>query len=123
VLAIVTSKVHHSADAILASAGIRDYFKVVVGADDVAHPKPHRDSVDVALRGLGHTDIGRYGAVIGDTDSDIGLGKAVGAFTIGVTYGVFTIARILASQPDALAHTFDEATNAVLTRIEGETSL
>lgn len=122
VLAIVTSKVHDSAEAILTAAGIRDYFRVLVGADDVAHPKPHRDSADVALRAVGRTDIGRYGAVIGDTGSDIGLGKAISAFTIGVTYGVSTTARILASQPDALAHTFGDATNAVLTRIGSESS-
>ncbi|WP_405164328.1 HAD family hydrolase [Nocardia sp. NBC_01499] len=120
ILAIVTTKKHHSADLILTSAGIRDYFSVVVGADDVSDPKPHRDSADVALAGLGLTDTGPHGAVIGDTAGDIGLGKAICVFTIGVTYGVYSAEQIAATAPDAVAHTFDDVTNTVLTRVESD---
>ncbi|MFI9508903.1 HAD family hydrolase [Nocardia sp. NPDC052566] len=120
ILTIVTSKKHESAELILAAAGIRDHFAVVIGADDVAHPKPHRDSADAALRGIGLTDVGPAGAVIGDTSGDIGLGKAIGAFTIGVGYGVYSADEIAATTPDFLAHHFDDVTRTVLTRLESD---
>ncbi|MFD6162559.1 HAD family hydrolase [Nocardia sp. NPDC060256] len=122
ILTIVTTKKHHSAELILTAAGIRDYFAVVVGADDVAHPKPHRDSADAALAAVGLIEAGPGGAVIGDTASDIGLGAGIGVFTIGVTYGVYSAEQIAATAPDALAHTFDDVTNIVLTRVESDIS-
>ncbi|WP_280419783.1 HAD family hydrolase [Nocardia carnea] len=115
--AVVTSKKHHSAELILEAAGIRDHFAVVIGADDVANPKPHRDSADAALAGAGLTGIGPAGAVIGDTSGDIGLGRAIGAFTIGVGFGVYSTEQITATNPDLVAHTFDDVTHAVLRRI------
>lgn len=117
VLTVVTTKKHHSAELILEAAGLRDHFAVVIGADDVAHPKPHRDSADAALAGAGLTGIGAGGAVIGDTSGDIGLGRAIGGFTIGVGYGVYSTEQITATAPDVVAHTFDDVTHAVLQRI------
>ncbi|MBB5912101.1 phosphoglycolate phosphatase [Nocardia transvalensis] len=116
-LAVVTSKKHESAELILDAAGIREPFTAIVGADDVAHPKPHRDSADAALAGLGLGDVGPAGAVIGDTAADIGLGTGIGAFTVGVTYGVGTTHQILTAAADVVAHTFDDVTRAVLSRI------
>ncbi len=116
VLAVVTSKRHASAELILDSAGIRDHFGAVVGADDVEHPKPHRASGDLALRTLGLADAGPAGAVIGDTAADIGLGDALGTFTVGVTYGVYSSSQIAATAPDHIAHTFDDVVHTLLTR-------
>ncbi|MFC9996877.1 HAD family hydrolase [Nocardia sp. NPDC127526] len=116
-LAVVTSKRHHSAELILEAAGIRDLFAAVVGADDVSHPKPHRESADVALELLDRADAGPAGAVIGDTAADIGLGSAIGAFTVGVTYGVYSTEQISMATPDFIAHTFGDVTRAVLGRI------
>lgn len=120
ILTIITSKKHDSADLILKAAGLREHFTVVVGADDVAHPKPHCDSANAALAAVGRTDVGPCGAVIGDTMSDIALGKAIGALTIGVTYGVLTASQIASAAPDVIAHTFDEVTRSVLIRTESE---
>ncbi|MBF6174779.1 HAD family hydrolase [Nocardia blacklockiae] len=115
-LAVVTSKKHQSAELILEAAGIREQFGAVVGADDVPHPKPHRDSADAALAALGLTDTGPSGVVVGDTAADIGLGAAIGAFTVGVTYGVASTYQIAAAAPGFVAHTFDDVTRAVLIR-------
>lgn len=115
-LAVVTSKKHHSAELILDAAGIREQFEAVVGADDVAHPKPHRDSADAALAILGLPHAGPSGAVVGDTAADIGLGSAIGAFTVGVTYGVGSTYQIASASADFVAHTFDDAIRAVLLR-------
>ncbi|RDI53407.1 HAD family hydrolase [Nocardia mexicana] len=116
-LAVVTSKKHHSAELILDAAGIRELFEAVVGEDDVDHPKPHRDSADAALAALGLEAAGPGGAVVGDTAADIGLGSAIGTFTVGVTYGVYSTYQITAAAPDSVAHTFDDVTRIVLARI------
>ncbi|WP_280388167.1 HAD family hydrolase [Nocardia wallacei] len=116
-LAVVTSKKHHSAELILEAAGVRELFAAVVGEDDVDHPKPHRDSADAALAALGLADAGPGGAVVGDTAADIGLGAAIGTFTVGVTYGVYSTYQITAAAPDFVAHTFDDVTRTVLLRI------
>ncbi|WP_216897414.1 HAD family hydrolase [Nocardia alni] len=115
-LAVVTSKKHVSAELILEAAGIRDNFGAVVGADDVDHPKPHRASGDLALRTLGLADAGPAGAVIGDTAADIELGDALGTFTVGVTYGVYSAHQIVSTAPDYVAHTFDDVVDTLLTR-------
>ncbi|GAA5069710.1 HAD family hydrolase [Nocardia callitridis] len=117
-LAVVTSKKQQSAELILESAGLRGYFAAVVGADRAQHPKPHRDSADVALAELGLTEPGPAGAVIGDTAADIQLGQAISVFTIGVSYGVLSAEEIAATGPDAIATTFDDVTSTVFTRIE-----
>ncbi|MEV0248939.1 HAD family hydrolase [Nocardia sp. NPDC050712] len=114
--AVVTSKRHESAELILAAAGIRELFAVVVGADEVAHPKPHRASADVALAALGRPDTGPHGAVVGDTAADIGLAVALGVFGIGVTFGVYSHEQIIAAAPDFIAHSFDDVTGALLRR-------
>lgn len=115
-LAVVTSKKHASAELILESAGIRDVFAAVVGADDVEHPKPHRASGDLALATLGLADVGPAGAVIGDTAADIELGDALGAFTVGVTYGVYSTHQIVSAAPSYVAHTFYDVVDTLLIR-------
>ncbi|MQY22241.1 HAD family hydrolase [Nocardia macrotermitis] len=115
-LAVVTSKKHASAELILQSAGIRDAFAAVVGADDVDQPKPHRASGDLALSTLGLTEAGAGGAVVGDTAADIGLGDALGTFTVGVTYGVCTTGQIASATPDHVAHTFYDVVDTLLLR-------
>ncbi|SIR88440.1 HAD family hydrolase [Williamsia sterculiae] len=120
VSAVVTSKKHHSAEIILESAGIREYFAAVVGADDVEYPKPHRASGDRALGALGRTRVGPADSVIGDTASDIGLGVALGARTIAVTYGVATVDELTAARPDALADHFDRVIDLLLLQTESE---
>ncbi|MCX6408452.1 MAG: HAD family hydrolase [Propionibacteriales bacterium] len=85
-LAVVTSKYHDSAVAILASAGIADAFPVVVGADDVQHPKPHAEHALHALRALGRgADVS---VVVGDTAHDVQMARAAGMHCIGLDHGV-----------------------------------
>ncbi len=115
-LAVVTSKRHASAELILESAGIRDAFAAVVGADDVEYPKPHRASGDLALSALGLTGAGPAGAVVGDTAADIALGDALGTFTVGVTYGVGSASQIASATPDYVAHTFFDVVDTLLIR-------
>src|SRR5262249_33252322 len=51
-LAVATSKYYASADALLTAAGLREHIAVLVGADQVANPKPHPESVLLILQRL-----------------------------------------------------------------------
>ncbi|WP_171163609.1 HAD family hydrolase [Streptomyces sp. I05A-00742] len=106
VLTVATSKFQASAEALLTAAGIRDRFRVVVGADRVTHPKPHPESGELILREL-DTPAGSA-VMVGDTTHDLLMARACGMRSIGVTYGVHAEAELLTAEPTWLAHTFDE---------------
>lgn len=102
-LAVVTSKYHDSAVAILDAAGICDAFSVVVGADDVQHPKPHAEHALQALRALGRdADVS---AVVGDTAHDVQMARAAGMHCVGLDHGVDPAETLWAAGAhDVLSH-------------------
>ena len=67
--------------------GVSNLFGAIVHADMVQNHKPHPEPL---LRVLAELGVAANNAVmIGDTDADIGAGKAASvAFTIGITHGV-----------------------------------
>lgn len=85
-LAIATSKYYASADKLLKAAKIRDYFKVVLGADQVEKPKPNPE--------MGLKIIEEFGIpaedvlMIGDTSHDIKMANNASIKSIAVTYGI-----------------------------------
>lgn len=86
-LALVTSKLRSGALRGLRLAGLEDAFGVVVGADDVTHPKPHPEPVLTALGRLGaRADDAVF---IGDSRHDIECGRAAGVKTAAVLWGPF----------------------------------
>jgi phosphoglycolate phosphatase len=111
-LAVATSKHYASADALLAAAGIRHLFRVVVGADQVARPKPHPDSGHAVLAACA-LPAGRA-VMIGDTTHDLLMAKACGMRSIAVTYGVHGLPELQTAEPTWYADTFDDVT-ALLT--------
>ncbi|MFC5801287.1 HAD family hydrolase [Streptomyces formicae] len=105
-LAVATSKFYASADALLTAAAIRDQFSVVVGADQVTHPKPHPESGQVVLREL---DVpGEDTVMVGDTTHDLLMARACGMRSIAVTYGVHSESELRSAHPAWLADTFDD---------------
>lgn len=102
-LGLVTSKNHAGALRGLDLLGLRDAFEVVVGADDVTHPKPHPEPVLRALEALeGSPGEAVY---IGDSHHDLACGNAAGTSTIGVTWGPLPRERLLAERPTAVCDT------------------
>jgi phosphoglycolate phosphatase len=112
-LAVVTSKAHESAIAILNAAGLAHYFVAVIGADDVTRPKPHPDPGRLALTCLGAG--ADRSAMVGDSPVDIAMGNALGVKTIAVTYGVGSVGALVQVAPAALADSFEEVTQLALT--------
>ncbi|MBW5481265.1 HAD-IA family hydrolase [Streptomyces bambusae] len=110
-LAVATSKFYASADALLTAAGLRELFAVVVGADQVAHPKPHPESGLLVLERLG-TPADRA-VMVGDTTHDLLMARAAGMRSIAVTYGIHSRAELAGAEPTWVADTFDEVIEAV----------
>jgi pyrophosphatase PpaX len=97
-LGLVTSKLKSGALRGLQVAGLETAFTVIVGADDVAHPKPHPEPVLTALERLG---VPAAGAVfIGDSRHDIVCGRAAGVKTAAVLWGPFDRSHLADLEPD-----------------------
>lgn len=97
-LALVTSKLRSGAIRGLRVAGLDDAFTVIVGADDVTHPKPHPEPVLTALERLG---TGAAEAVfIGDSRHDMACGRAAGVKTAAALWGPFDRTDLEDSAPD-----------------------
>jgi phosphoglycolate phosphatase len=105
-IALATYKVRSATLKILDSFGITYYFSVIVTADDVKNPKPHRECVDKILTKL--SVLPEKAVIIGDTKTDISTGKNAGIDTCGVLYGFGTEEEVTASGPDYVIKNLSE---------------
>lgn len=110
-LAVATSKFTASAEALLGAAGIRPEFSMVVGADQVAHPKPHPETGQLIMRELGVP--ARCAVMVGDTTHDLLMAKAAGMRSIAVTYGVHGVRELRSANPTWLADSFADVLDCV----------
>jgi pyrophosphatase PpaX len=97
-LGLVTSKMRSGALRGLRVAGLEDAFAVIVGSDEVTHPKPHAEPVLRALERLGMPAAGAV--FIGDSPHDIACGRAAGVKTAAVLWGPFDRAQLADQDPD-----------------------
>jgi pyrophosphatase PpaX len=97
-LGLVTSKLKSGAVRGLRVAGLEDAFAVIVGADDVTHPKPHPEPVLTALERLG--TLAADAVFIGDSRHDLVCGRAAGVKTAAVLWGPFDRAHLADLEPD-----------------------
>jgi pyrophosphatase PpaX len=97
-LGLVTSKLRGGALRGLRLVGIEDQFTVVVGSDEVTHPKPHPEPVLTALERLGRPPEGTV--FIGDSRHDLESGRAAGVKTAAVLWGPFDRAHLQDLEPD-----------------------
>ena len=97
-LGLVTSKLKSGAVRGLQVAGLDHAFQVIVGADDVTHPKPHPEPVLKALELL-HAPAAET-VFIGDSRHDLECGRAAGVKTAAVLWGPFDRAHLEDLEPD-----------------------
>ena len=97
-LGLVTSKMRSGAVRGLKAAGLEDAFQVIVGADDVTHPKPHPEPVLTALGRLGAPATGAV--FVGDSRHDLECGRAAGVKTAAVLWGPFDRSHLEDLRPD-----------------------
>jgi pyrophosphatase PpaX len=84
---LVTSKSRSGAERGLTVTGLAPSFDVIVGADEVVHPKPHPEPVLVALERLGAR--AQDTVFIGDSRYDLECGRAAGVATAAALWGPF----------------------------------
>ena len=95
---LVTSKNTPGALRGLRLIGIEEEIELIIGADDVEHPKPHPEPVTLALARLG---VAASSAVyVGDSIHDMESGRAAGVETAAVLWGPFGRAHLEGTAPD-----------------------
>ena len=105
-LAVATSKVYKSAEALLKAADLWQYFDIVIGADQVKQPKPHPEMGKLIMKKF--DVLAKDTVMVGDTTHDIQMANASGMHSIAVTYGVHDIEKLKTANPTWLADTFND---------------
>lgn len=108
-LAVATSKVFTSAQALLEAANLWSFFDLVVGADMVTHPKPHPEMGLLVMSRLGNSP--ENSVMVGDTTHDLLMAKQAGIHAIGVTWGIHDRKTLLTAQPGWIVDSFDDVVN------------
>jgi phosphoglycolate phosphatase len=99
-LAVCSNKKVAFTRALLDSFGLVPFFDVVLGPDDVPHPKPAPDMLHEALRRLG---VGPDEALyVGDMDVDVQTARAAGVTVWVVPTGSADRATLEAARPDRI---------------------
>lgn len=79
-----------------------DFYKKlsgkIISRSSVENMKPHPESMELAASMM-NMPLNRC-VMVGDMHTDINMGKAVGAVTIGVLTGIFTREKLLELEPD-----------------------
>jgi pyrophosphatase PpaX len=114
-MGLVTGKGRRTAEITLEALAWRDYFGAVVTGDDMTRQKPHPDGPLAAARTLGVEP--RQCAMVGDSPSDIGAGKAAGMLTIAAGWHDVYHERLKKLEP----HYWAKAPGAVLRLITEST--
>ncbi|HEX9108663.1 MAG TPA: HAD-IA family hydrolase [Longimicrobiales bacterium] len=98
-MALVTSRRIEMTRRTLARCDFTRHFDVIVTPDEVTHPKPHPESVLLALEQLGAPPPERT-LFVGDSPHDIEAGRAAGVKTVAALWGPFEREIVLAAGPE-----------------------
>lgn len=86
--------------------GIKDFFSIIIGGDDVSRGKPFPEPVNKILSTCGWDK--EETLIVGDTSVDILMGKNAGTLTCAVTYGNGTPEELAEAKPTYTASSFAE---------------
>ncbi|WP_405966359.1 HAD-IA family hydrolase [Streptomyces sp. NBC_00015] len=99
-LAVATGKSGPRARSLLEQLGLLDLFTVVIGSDEVEHPKPAPDIVLKALGVLG-CDPART-VMVGDAVTDLTSARGAGVAAVAALWGETDEETLLAESPDVV---------------------
>lgn len=85
-LGVVTTKTGKYSQILLEYMGVMGYFEVLVGREDVTHPKPHSEPIVKALHAM-ETAASEDVWMIGDTCLDMVCARDAGVRGVGVLSG------------------------------------
>ena len=114
-LGVATAKATPVARAVLGRCRVAGLFSSVVGGDRAGRPKPNPELLQVALGELAVEPA--EAMLVGDGDHDIGMGRAAGARTCAVTWGVHPAERLRAAGADYVVHSPRELRDRLLPRL------
>lgn len=101
-MGVVTAKLGRGARQELDIVGLRDWFTVVVGAEDASRSKPHPEPFVKAMAELGahpaHT------LMVGDTPADVAGARAAGIRAAAALWGSADPDAVIAAKPDHSLH-------------------
>jgi phosphoglycolate phosphatase len=103
---IATQKKCAVATRVLTELALIGDIDLVCGIDDVAHPKPAPDIVELTLKRLGVKP--DEAVMVDDTTIGLASGKNAGVHTIGVTTGTHDRKKLLTLEPDYVIDQLDE---------------
>lgn len=95
---LVTSKNTAGARRGLRLVGLEESMEVIIGADDVRHPKPHPEPITLAMDRLGVTAAETI--YVGDSLHDMHAGRGAGVRTGAVLWGPFGRDHLSPAEPD-----------------------
>ena len=99
-LMVATNKPGGFSVTILAGLGLAGFFRCVVGGDQAPARKPDPAHLRACLEGL---DVApREIVVVGDSPNDILAARALGAVSVGCTWGLVPEGELRAARPDHL---------------------
>ncbi|MED4570443.1 HAD family hydrolase [Brevibacillus agri] len=90
-----------------------DYFDAVVCSDDVTHPKPHPESLLVAIEQL-HSGI-HHAVFVGDGKNDLICAREAQVKSIAVAWGHNSVEVLQQEAPTFFAYSVDELRQALQT--------
>ena len=107
-LAVATGKSRRGLDKVLRETGIADLFEITRCADETAS-KPDPLMLNEILSETGVAQA--QALMIGDTEYDLEMAQNAKIDSVGVSYGVHSVERLLACHPQKIIHQFSELTN------------
>lgn len=99
-ISVVTSKASGIAERTLDRCGLLSFVDLLVCADQVENPKPHPESVQVALDHFGVASSPERVIFVGDSPFDMQAGRAAGTRTGAALWGPFSRAVLEVESPD-----------------------
>lgn len=109
---VATSKRRHLVEQVVDHHNLTHHFKMIVGASDVTHHKPHPESVHVTMEKFGAKP--EEVVVIGDSSFDLDMARNAGVDGIGVTTGIHTRELLKKSNPRHIVDGLHEVTPLIL---------
>jgi pyrophosphatase PpaX len=97
-MGVVTAKLGRGARQELDIVGLRQWFSVVVGAEDASRSKPHPEPFVKAMAELGADP--SHTLMVGDTPTDVAGARAAGIRVAAALWGTSDRDAVLAAKPD-----------------------
>ena len=99
-MAIASSKKKETVELGLQCCNLQDYFKVIIGVEQVTNPKPDRETIVKTYREMGYgPDNVIY---VGDSEGDVKCARNAGSFSIAVVANELKREELAASKPNRL---------------------